>query len=139
MHRFLAVILLLCLGALAPLQGMSWRWCLLEHRVLASGPGVLGGEEQARSKCCTKCDPNLPVQHSSDCCVDMDHLPDSPLPASPERLPSAGCLLAVLPLMEWQTWLHPAVLEKRPVPPGLPDPIPIRGRQRQAVLSVWTV
>lgn len=139
MQRLLTIALLLCFGALAPLQGTSWRWCLLEHKLVSTGFEALGEPDGSEAHCCSHCERGTPTKHSDDCCVDMEQLPDSTLPASPERIPSIDCLLAVLPPMEWHGWLHPVVQEKLVAPSHPPKPIPIQAGQRQAVLSVWTV
>jgi hypothetical protein len=139
MQRFWSIILLLCFGALVPMQGMSWRWCSLENKVVLTGCGVSNGEIQVKHKCCDNCDPGIPAEGGGDCCMDMDGLADFNSPAAPDRLPSGEALESLLSFMEWDEW-RPLVVGAEPVEKlEIEEPVPIRAGQRRAILSIWTV
>lgn len=121
------------------MQGMSWRWCLLESKVVLTGCGVSNGEIQAKHKCCDNCDPGIPAEGGGDCCMDMDGLADFNSPAAPDRLPSGEALESLLSFMEWDEW-RPLVVGAEPVEKlEIEEPVPIRAGQRRAILSIWTV
>jgi hypothetical protein len=138
-HRFLSITLLLCFGALTPLQGTALRWCLLEHKVVSAGFDTSDREHAVTGSCCDTCAPEAPAGEGDDCCVELEPLRDSTTPVPSERLPGVDWLAAVLSLTESQDWPRPAALDRGAGRLRIPKPVPIGGRLRQAMLNVWTV
>lgn len=126
MRRLIAVLLLACLGMMIPLAGSPLRLCLLENRLL------MGGSECGAEKdpCCPDCGDH----HEDPCCVELEELPDMPVPPAPDELPAP--LVMDLP--------KPAFVAARPV---ITDgsvhlaAAPIRGPDtpsaHRALLGVW--
>ncbi len=80
MKRVIAAFLLACLGMMIPLAGSPLRLCLLENRLL------MGGSECGAEKdpCCPDCGDH----HEDPCCVELEELPDVPVPPTPDELPA---------------------------------------------------
>lgn len=134
MRRAWAVLLLMCLWVTVPVAALPFRICLLEQRLLVPGSaeGWQGGDEVG--DCCNECERGNPS--APPCCVDMEKLPDAPLPQIPVELPPV--LISWLP----DHLLPPRVaIESSPEPstgipqaPGRASPSAFR-----AVLEVWSL
>lgn len=121
------------------MQGMSWRWCFLESRVVFTGCGVSNRAIQAEHKCCDDCEPGIPAESGGNCCMDMDGLADFNSPGAPDRLPSWESLESHLSLMDWEEW-RPLVIGAEPLEMlEIIKPDPLRAGQWRAILSIWTV
>lgn len=126
MQRLVAAILLACLGMIIPLAGSPLRLCLLENRLLVGGSDC--GEE--KDPCCPDCGDH----HEDPCCVELEEMPDVPVPPAPDELPAP--LVMDLPKV---AFVAP--------PPVITDGLvhlaatPIRGPDtpaaHRAVLGVW--
>ena len=122
MRRVIAAFLLACLGMMIPLAAAPLRICLLENEIMAA----------AAKPCCPEC--KKETKHESDCCMQLEELPDAPLAGFPEEVP---------PLMAVDLPSEPFLL-----PPVAVVPVetycastPIRGpdepHRLQAILGVW--
>lgn len=126
MERLVATILLACLGMIIPLAGSPLRLCLLENRLLVGGSDC--GEE--KDPCCPDCGDH----HEVPCCVELEKLPDVPVPPAPDVLP--GPFAMDLP--------QPAFVAPRPTFTACSVHLaatPIRGPDtpaaHRALLGVW--
>lgn len=141
-RRPLIFLLLLCFGwTLNPLQGM------LPHRLPENGAFCMDSDggttpsegPRSRDRDCHQCPHGQSPEHSGDCCVEQDHRRDTAPSNSLRRLSAMDWLVTAPPVLEWREWLRPVAQDKPPAPSGYPPLTPVRGRQRQAVLSIWTV
>ena len=80
MRRLIALLLLACLGMMIPLAGSPLRLCLLENRLLVGGSQCAGEKDL----CCPDCGDH----HEDPCCVQLEELPDAPVPGIPDELPA---------------------------------------------------
>lgn len=126
MQRFLATLLMLCLGVLVPVVASPMRVCLLENLVLVA-------EIETDGTCCDDCERE--DGHPGDCCVDLDVLPDSSIPDSSVNAPP----LVVIDLPRQIDTLAPRTSD--PLRPRMADiaesgtwPPP---SARRALLGVW--
>lgn len=83
MQRFIAALLLACLGITVPLAAAPLRLCLIEGRVLV--PGVDRCAEAAPPDCCKHCQAD---PEREPCCLELEEMPDAPAPSTPENLPA---------------------------------------------------
>ena len=122
MRRAIAALLLACLGMMIPLAASPVRICLIENEIKAA----------AEAPCCPKCEKE--PGHGSDCCMQVDELPDAPPAGFPEGVPP---LIAVdLPV---QGFILPAV-ELVPLEvfsAGAPIRGPDEPCKLRAKLGVW--
>lgn len=144
MRQLLSLILFLCIGVITPLQGMPYRLCLMENRVVAFGIGASGSADVASKECCGKCDSTERGKyrkHRSDCCVDIDQQAKSTAPRAMEPLSDLSALelpVTTFLTLEWIKLLRPTVAEWS-YPQSQKHPLSILGSDRQAILSIWTV
>jgi hypothetical protein len=75
MRRVIAAFLLACLGTMVPLAAAPVRICLIENKIMEAGD----------KPCCPKC--KKETKHDSDCCVQLEELPDAPPVGFPEGVP----------------------------------------------------
>lgn len=132
MRQVLTALLLLIFGVSLPFGAESFRFCLLEDRILVAVDECAGVK-----KCCDGCEAENEQHQDSSCCLEVKKLPDSNLPAGPERVPvlyavelSADAFSLVVPTCEWKSdrleWSENIL--------SLPPP-----SSRRAVLGVWTI
>lgn len=131
-RQFLAVLLLVCFGAMLPTAACPIRICLLEGEIYEGGFTSFGTTGSGKSKCCEDCG----QRHDEDCCTDLKGLPDSTLPVWAVEMPamiavdlppviSMGPPVRLLP----EIVFHPSVPIRGPDSPGL----------RQAMLASWRI
>jgi hypothetical protein len=87
MRKTLAALLLVCLGILIPLAASPVRVCLLDGTITSAVFPAGSGDSCEDSECCPDCDRDADPE--APCCVDLDELPDSPVPHPPVELPPA--------------------------------------------------
>lgn len=138
MQRVLSAFLLICFGTMIPTQVLPARLCLLESKVLLPGFSACGVPDNEKLKCCEDCGAQDGKPNGADCCVDIERLPDSTLPPSPDKLPAL--IEAALPLFLLSCLVPPAntgtELESSPPPP---IPRPDAPCARRARLSIWII
>lgn len=126
-RQFLAILLLVCFGAMLPTAASPIRVCLLEENT-----GTSGSTASGKSECCDECETH---QHE-ECCAELKSLPDSTLPAWHVDMPD---MVAVD--------LPPVVFTAPPVrlvaEEAFHPSAPIRGPDsqggRRALLAVWRI
>lgn len=116
MRKLMVTILAICYGILLPAAGMPLRVCLLDAM-------------ERSVDCCDDCSDD-----SKDCCVDVETLPDSPMPGASFETPA------------FVGYAIPFVMTELPCIPVriVPPPCFERPRtgigppaERLAVLNVW--
>jgi hypothetical protein len=121
-RKGIAVLLLACFGMLIPAAALPLRVCMLEKRVLST-------EVHSDANCCSDC--TRETDDREPCCLDLDAIPDSPVPQ-----PSLSSIVIDLPTEAlaappWIDLSHGVlaltVLIRGPVPPAA----------RRAMLGVW--
>jgi hypothetical protein len=122
MRRLIAAFLLACLGMMVPLAAAPLRICLIENKIKEAGD----------KPCCPKC--KKETKHDSNCCVQVEDLPDAPLASFPEGIP---------PLMSVDLPPQPFLLPPVAIIPveSFVAATPIRGPDEpcrlRAILGVW--
>ncbi|MCU0748383.1 MAG: hypothetical protein MUF13_02445 [Akkermansiaceae bacterium] len=134
MKRAWAAFLLICLWVTIPVAALPFRICLLEQRVLVPSISAAwqGGDEAG--DCCEECDRGNST--APPCCVDLEKLPDSPLPQVPVEIPPV--LISwlpdhhLVPCTAWEKFSDDAIAI--PLWQGRASPAAFR-----AVLEVWSL
>jgi hypothetical protein len=126
MQRIVAAILLACLGMMIPLAGSPLRLCLLENRLLVGGSGC-GAE---KDPCCPDCG-DSPVE---PCCVELEEMPDVPVPPAPDELPVP--LVIDLPKLAFVA-PRPVITDGSVHPAATPIRGPATPAAHRALLGVW--
>lgn len=132
MRQVLTALLLVVFGISSPFGADSFRFCLLENKVLNSLDECI-----TANKCCNECEADETGHDSAACCLEVKSIADSNLPVGPERIPAyyaveipQDILLAGVPTME----IKEGFLEQPVELLSLPPP-----SSRRAILGVWTI
>ncbi len=131
MKRLLAMLLLVCFGITIPLGASPCRLCFLEINALALGFETYGETPSQKSKCCLDCGT---TDDGDSCCVDIEKLPDAPLPSailiSPPILFCESNFDSALPpcrVAEVEKSFSPSAPIRGPDSPG----------ENRAMLGIW--
>lgn len=116
MRKLMVTILAICYGILLPAAGMPLRVCLLDAM-------------ERSVDCCDDCS-----DESKDCCVDVETLPDSPMPGGNFETPAFVGYAIPFVMTEL-----PSIPESIVPPPCFERPRTGIGppAERLAVLNVW--
>ncbi len=133
MKRLLAMLLLVCFGMTIPSSASPWRLCSLEGKALAPGFKNYGETPSQKSKCCPDCGT---TDDGDSCCVDIEKLPDVPIPSAflilPPHFFCESDFDLAMPLC--------AVTEiEVPFVPSAPIRGPDSPGEHRAMLGIWNI